>query len=124
MLTSCPPAQLGDAKAGFEAYVMEYHQSLRGSEAEHQPRPDCLSRVQRDVTPMMRAILIDWLFEVAQEYRYGRSLFPVWRAMPPVSKSHLSVSRSRSHRLMPSTLHLCISLIDRSLSTFVVQNKR
>ena len=51
--------------------------------------------LQRDVTPQMRAILIDWLVEVAQEY-------------------HLSAE----------TLHLCVYYTDRFLSRTPVQRSR
>ena len=45
-----------------------------------------MHEVQTDITPEMRAIMVDWLVEVAQEYR-----------------------------LTPLTLHLCVKFIDRCL---------
>jgi cyclin A len=46
-----------------------------------------MERVQQDMTPHMRAILVDWLVEVAMEYR-----------------------------LCSDTLHLTVALLDRFLS--------
>jgi cyclin A len=53
----------------------------------HRPNPDYVFNVQRDMTPHMRRILIDWLVEVAQEYR-----------------------------LTSDTLHLTLDLLNRYLS--------
>lgn len=39
---------------------------LQGS---NRPDPDYIATKQRDVTPAMRAILVDWMVEVAQEYK-------------------------------------------------------
>ncbi|KAL5550312.1 hypothetical protein UlMin_000488 [Ulmus minor] len=33
------------------------------------PLPDYIEKVQTDVTPNMRGILVDWLVEVAEEYK-------------------------------------------------------
>jgi cyclin A len=50
-----------------------------------------IEKVQRGVTSNMRGILIDWLVEVADEYK-----------------------------LLPETLHLSVSYIDRFLSLNVI----
>jgi cyclin A len=50
-----------------------------------------IDKVQRGVTSNMRGILIDWLVEVADEYK-----------------------------LLPETLHLSVSYIDRFLSLNVI----
>jgi cyclin A len=50
-----------------------------------------IDKVQRGVTSNMRGILIDWLVEVADEYK-----------------------------LLPETLHLAVSYIDRFLSLNVI----
>uniref|UniRef100_A0A0V0GIX4 Putative ovule protein n=1 Tax=Solanum chacoense TaxID=4108 RepID=A0A0V0GIX4_SOLCH len=34
------------------------------------PSTDFMAKVQKDINPRMRAILIDWLVEVAEEYRF------------------------------------------------------
>ncbi|KAL7188495.1 hypothetical protein ACSBR1_038372 [Camellia fascicularis] len=56
-------------------------------EAKRRPLPDYVEMAQKDVTPNMRAILVDWLVKVAEEYK-----------------------------LHSDTLHLSISYIDRFLS--------
>ena len=56
-------------------------------ERKRRPRVDYLERVQKDVTANMRGILVDWLVEVAEEYK-----------------------------LLSDTLYLSISYIDRYLS--------
>ncbi|CAL5441791.1 unnamed protein product [Camellia sinensis] len=57
-------------------------------EAKRRPLPDYIEMAQKDVSPNMRAILVDWLVEVAEEYE-----------------------------LHSDTLHLSISYSDRFLST-------
>ncbi|KAI7981529.1 hypothetical protein LOK49_Contig32G00001 [Camellia lanceoleosa] len=56
-------------------------------EAKRRPLPDYVEMAQKDVSPNMRAILVDCLVKVAEEYK-----------------------------LHPDTLHLSISYIDRFLS--------
>lgn len=56
-------------------------------EPKRRPLPDYIEKVQTDITPNMRAMLVDCLVEVAAEYS-----------------------------LLPDTLHLSISYIDRFLS--------
>lgn len=38
-------------------------------EVERRPRPDYMEKVQYDVSPKMREILVAWLVEVAEEYK-------------------------------------------------------
>lgn len=33
------------------------------------PLPDYIEKIQKDITPNMRGILVDWLVEVAEEYK-------------------------------------------------------
>ena len=54
-----------------------------------------MATVQVDLTAQMRAILVDWLVEVAEEYR-----------------------------LLPETLYLAVALVDRSLSSRVESRGR
>ncbi|XP_006351137.1 cyclin-A1-4 isoform X2 [Solanum tuberosum] len=68
---------------------------LRASEAKKRPSTDFMAKVQKDINPSMRAILIDWLVEVAEEYR-----------------------------LVPDTLHLTINYIDRYLSGNLMDRQR
>jgi len=49
-------------------YVGAIFENLKRAEGTRAPDPNYLAR-QPDVTPQMRAILVDWLVEVAEEYR-------------------------------------------------------
>ncbi|CAH9078163.1 unnamed protein product [Cuscuta europaea] len=71
------------------AYVSQIYEYLRQLEAQERrrPLPDYFERVQRDISPNMRGILVDWLVEVAEEYK-----------------------------LLSDTLHLSVTYIDRFLS--------
>ncbi|PHT99377.1 Cyclin-A1-1 [Capsicum chinense] len=73
----------------------DIYKHLRASEAKKRPSTDFMERVQKDINPSMRAILIDWLVEVAEEYR-----------------------------LVPDTLHLTINYIDRYLSGNLMDRQR
>lgn len=64
-------------------------------EAKRRPLPDYSEKVQKDVTPTMRGVLVDWLVEVAEEYN-----------------------------LLSDTLHLSISYIDRFLSVNALDRKK
>lgn len=59
------------------------------------PSPDYIEKVQKDVSVNMRGILVDWLVEVAEEYK-----------------------------LVSDTLYLCISYIDRYLSLNVLNRQK
>ncbi|KAJ6811265.1 putative cyclin-A1-1 [Iris pallida] len=67
------------------AYDIYNH--LRTAETKKRASTDFMERVQKDINPSMRSILIDWLVEVAEEYR-----------------------------LVPDTLYLTVNYIDRYLS--------
>ncbi|GKB36456.1 cyclin A1,1 [Tanacetum coccineum] len=73
----------------------DIYQHLRASEAKKRPAVDFMENVQKDINPSMRAILIDWLVEVAEEYR-----------------------------LVPDTLYLTINYIDRFLSGNLMDRQR
>ncbi|KAL6623196.1 hypothetical protein ACP70R_033075 [Stipagrostis hirtigluma subsp. patula] len=60
---------------------------LREAEIKKRPSADFMETIQKDLNPSMRAILIDWLVEVADEYR-----------------------------LVPDTLYLAVNYVDRYLS--------
>ncbi|KAE8100107.1 hypothetical protein FH972_018034 [Carpinus fangiana] len=72
-----------------EPYVSEIYEYLHKMEVdpERRPLPAYIERVQKDINSNMRGILVDWLVEVAEEYKLGSD-----------------------------SLHLCISYIDRFLS--------
>ncbi|KAL1564763.1 G2/mitotic-specific cyclin C13-1 [Salvia divinorum] len=71
------------------AYASDIYEYLHSMEMEAKRRPlsDYLEKIQKDVTVNMRGVLIDWLVEVAEEYK-----------------------------LLPDTLYLTVSYIDRFLS--------
>ncbi|KAL3013218.1 hypothetical protein AAZX31_06G040800 [Glycine max] len=80
-----------------ESYDSDIHGYLREMEMQNKRRPmvDYIEKVQKIVTPTMRAILVDWLVEVAVEYK-----------------------------LLSDTLHLSVSYIDRFLSVNPVSKSR
>ncbi|GAA0182970.1 kinase activator [Lithospermum erythrorhizon] len=73
----------------------DIYNHLRASEAKKRPSNDFMERVQKDINASMRGILIDWLVEVAEEYR-----------------------------LVPDTLYLTVNYIDRYLSGNVMDRQR
>ncbi|EXC04823.1 Putative cyclin-A3-1 [Morus notabilis] len=78
-------------------YVSDIYEYLHKMEAEtkRRPLPDYLEKVQKDVTANMRGVLVDWLVEVAEEYK-----------------------------LCSDSLFLSISYIDRFLSLNAVTRQR
>ena len=74
------------------AYVQDIYANLRVAERKHRPSTVYMDAVQTDINATMRGILVDWLVEVAEEYK-----------------------------LVPDTLFLSVAYIDRCLSTQVVQ---
>nr|CAB3228881.1 cyclin-A2 [Phallusia mammillata] len=75
---------------GLSEYATEIFQHLRQAEQLHRPKTNYM-RKQQDITAGMRAILVDWLVEVADEYK-----------------------------LHTETTHLAINYIDRFLSQMAV----
>ncbi|PWA56303.1 Cyclin A/B/D/E [Artemisia annua] len=80
-----------------ETYVEDICDYLRNMEMEVKRRPlaDYIEKVQKDVTVNMRGVLIDWLVEVSEEYS-----------------------------LLPESLYLTISYIDRYLSLNLLNRQR
>ncbi|KAB2619452.1 cyclin-A3-1 [Pyrus ussuriensis x Pyrus communis] len=78
-------------------YASKIYAYLRRMEAEpkRRPLPDYMEKVQKDANANMRAVLVDWLVEVSEEYK-----------------------------LLPETLHLSVSYIDRFLSMNVVHKQK
>ncbi|XP_068340073.1 cyclin-A1-4-like [Pyrus communis] len=68
-------------------FACDIYKHLRSSEVKKRPATDFMEKTQKDINPSMRAILIDWLVEVAEEYR-----------------------------LVPDTLYLTVNYVDRYLS--------
>ncbi|KAL0769623.1 hypothetical protein Bca101_034773 [Brassica carinata] len=78
-------------------YVTGIFVYLRQLEVKEKSRPliDYIDKVQKDVTPDMREVLVDWLVEVAEEYK-----------------------------LLSDTLYLDVSYIDRFLSLQTVNRQK
>ncbi|KAE8100105.1 hypothetical protein FH972_018032 [Carpinus fangiana] len=91
----------GDGKSDdpqlCRVYASDIYEYLRKTEMEpkRRPLPDYLEKVQRGVANNIRGILVDWLVKVAEEYK-----------------------------LLPDTLYLCISYVDRFLSLDVVNEQK
>ncbi|KAJ0989424.1 hypothetical protein J5N97_007780 [Dioscorea zingiberensis] len=73
----------------------DIYKHLRIAETKKRPSMDFMEKIQKDINASMRSILIDWLVEVAEEYR-----------------------------LVPDTLYLTVNYIDRYLSTNEVNRQR
>ncbi|KAJ8762900.1 hypothetical protein K2173_023029 [Erythroxylum novogranatense] len=89
----CTNDKIVDVDSSYEdpqlcaTIACDIYKHLRASEAKKRPSTDFMEKIQKDITPSMRSILIDWLVEVAEEYR-----------------------------LVPDTLYLTVNYIDRYLS--------
>ncbi|XP_059461474.1 cyclin-A2-2 [Corylus avellana] len=87
-------SNLKDPKA-CSSYASDIHSNIRVAELDCRPSTNYMEKVQRDITPSMRGILIDWLVEVSEEYK-----------------------------LVPDTLYLTVNLIDRFLSKNYMEKTR
>ncbi|CAJ1972741.1 unnamed protein product [Sphenostylis stenocarpa] len=78
-------------------YVSDIYEYLRGMEVvpSKRPSPDYVQKVQKDVNANMRGVLVDWLVEVAEEYK-----------------------------LVSDTLYFCVAYIDRFLSLNVLSRQK
>ncbi|XVF36968.1 hypothetical protein REPUB_Repub19eG0104500 [Reevesia pubescens] len=76
-------------------FACDIYKHLRASEVKKRPSTDFMERIQKDINSNMRSILIDWLVEVAEEYR-----------------------------LVPDTLYLTVNYIDRYLSGNMMNRQR
>ncbi|CAA7048012.1 unnamed protein product [Microthlaspi erraticum] len=78
-------------------YVNDISTYLREMERKPKQRPlhDYIEKVQNDLTPNMRGVLVDWLVEVAEEYK-----------------------------LVSDTLYLTVSYVDRFLSSKPINRQR
>lgn len=50
-------------------YAADIYDKMRVVELARRPYPNFMETVQRDITQSMRAILVDWLVEVSEEYK-------------------------------------------------------
>ncbi|CAL9767641.1 unnamed protein product [Musa acuminata subsp. burmannicoides] len=73
----------------------DIYRHLRIAETKKRPSTDFMEKIQKDINASMRSILIDWLVEVAEEYR-----------------------------LVPDTLYLTVNYIDRYLSGNEINRQR
>eukprot|EP00092_Neocalanus_flemingeri_P017021 GFUD01018409.1.p1 GENE.GFUD01018409.1~~GFUD01018409.1.p1 ORF type:complete len:446 (-),score=114.89 GFUD01018409.1:625-1962(-) len=91
-----PLSQEGETVDIFSVpeYAQDIYCYLREAETKHLPKWNYMSK-QPDITHSMRAILVDWLVEVAEEYK-----------------------------LQTETLYLAVSYIDRFLSYMSVQRAK
>ncbi|PIA56677.1 hypothetical protein AQUCO_00700795v1 [Aquilegia coerulea] len=78
----------------YAADIYEYLHSME-IQAKRRPMPDYIEKIQKDVTAQMRGILVDWLVEVAEEYK-----------------------------LVSDTLYLTVSYLDRYLSSNALNRQR
>ncbi|KAM2544665.1 hypothetical protein TB1_016327 [Malus domestica] len=76
-------------------YAPDIYSNICLAEVARRPSTDYMERLQRDITPSMRGILVDWLVEVSEEYK-----------------------------LVPDTLYLTVNLIDRFLSHNYVEKQK
>ncbi|XP_074271869.1 cyclin-A2-1-like isoform X2 [Silene latifolia] len=76
-------------------YASDIYEHKRVTELNQRPSYGYMENMQRDVTPSMRGILVDWLIEVSEEYK-----------------------------LVPDTLYLTVNLIDRYLSRNYMEKQK
>lgn len=90
--------------------------SLLGVQAKKRPSTDFMEKVQKDISSNMRAILIDWLVEVAFPCDVSRFLshFFILYGLTKTLSSNFQVAEE--YRLVPDTLYLTVNYIDRYLS--------
>ncbi|RID40521.1 hypothetical protein BRARA_J00559 [Brassica rapa] len=87
---SVDPQMCGPYVADICAYLREMEGKLK-----QRPLHDYIEKVQNDITPSMRGVLVDWLVEVAEEYK-----------------------------LVSDTLYLTVSYVDRFLSAKPIHRQR
>ncbi|MCL7041138.1 hypothetical protein MKW94_021938 [Papaver nudicaule] len=80
--------------APYASDIYNYLHSME-IESKRRPMPDYIEKVQRDITATMRGVLVDWLVEVAEEYK-----------------------------LVPDTLYMTVSYIDRYLSSNALNRQK
>jgi len=77
-----------------ECYLADIYRYLRECEERHRPKPHYM-RKQADITPGMRSILIDWLVEVAEEYKLQNETLYLAVSFIDRFLSHMSVLRGK-----------------------------
>ncbi|CAH8363173.1 unnamed protein product [Eruca vesicaria subsp. sativa] len=76
-------------------YAANMYDSFHVAELDQRPSTSYMVQIQKDISPSMRGILIDWLVEVSEEYK-----------------------------LASDTLYLTVNLIDRFLSNNYIEKRR
>ncbi|KAK7283057.1 hypothetical protein RIF29_12299 [Crotalaria pallida] len=79
----------------WSSYAPDIYNKIRVTEVERKPLTNYMEKLQKDISPSMRGILVDWLVEVSEEYQ-----------------------------LVPDTLYLTVNLIDRFLSSSLILKQR
>ncbi|XP_027902218.1 cyclin-A2-2-like isoform X1 [Vigna unguiculata] len=79
----------------WSSYASDMYNNIRVTELKMKPLTNYMEKLQTDINPSMRGILVDWLVEVSEEYK-----------------------------LVPDALYLTVNLIDRYLSTKFIQKQR
>ncbi|KAM1031018.1 hypothetical protein FF1_034827 [Malus domestica] len=92
--TEIVSSSVDPSKSEFSSSIYQHLHSLE-MEANKRPSPSYMGRVQNDISPKMRGILVDWLVEVAEEYK-----------------------------LVTDTLYLTVSYLDRYLSSYAVSRSK
>lgn len=77
-----------------EVYMADIYAYLRDCEARHRPKPYYMKK-QTDITTGMRCILIDWLVEVAEEYKLHNETLYLAVSFIDRFLSHMSVLRGK-----------------------------
>ncbi|KAJ6758516.1 CYCLINS [Salix koriyanagi] len=90
-------------------YAPDIYNIICAKELDRRPSIDYMEKLQRDISPSMRGILIDWLVEMLNSYEIDNlQLFQV----------------SEEYTLVPDTLYLTVNLIDRFLSQNYIEKQR
>ncbi|KAM1233591.1 hypothetical protein ACFX2J_003276 [Malus domestica] len=92
--TEIVASSVDQTKSECSSSIYQHLHSLE-MEANKRPSPSYMGRVQNDISPNMREILVDWLVEVAEEYQ-----------------------------LATDTLYLTVSYLDRYLSSYAVSRSK
>ncbi|KAL5144970.1 Cyclin-A2-2 [Glycine soja] len=87
-------SELKDSQV-WSSYAPDIYSNIQVTELQRKPVANYMDKLQKDINPTMRGILVDWLVEVSEEYK-----------------------------LVPDTLYLTVNLIDRYLSTRLIQKQR
>ncbi|KAI3991193.1 hypothetical protein MKX01_022414, partial [Papaver californicum] len=80
--------------APYASDIYNYLHSME-IESKRRPIPDYIEKIQKDITATMRGVLVDWLVEVAEEYK-----------------------------LVSDTLYMTVSYIDRYLSSNALNRQK